>query len=95
MVNFKGSDSLKGKILHSSQLDGADLEGKKLVIIGSGASGVEAAQLAVVKKAREVVVLARDDKWCIPRSTVFDILLALQPFGRETVSSFATRRRRR
>lgn len=34
-----------------------------MVIVGSGASGVEAAELAVAKKAKDIVVLARDDKW--------------------------------
>lgn len=82
--SFDGQDSFKGEILHSSQLDDAQLEGKKVVIVGSGASGVEAAELAVSKKAKDIVVLARDDKWIIPRNTLFDILLALKPYGRQT-----------
>ncbi|ORY90638.1 hypothetical protein BCR35DRAFT_299182 [Leucosporidium creatinivorum] len=86
--HFEGEESFKGEILHSSKLDDAHLEGKKVVIVGSGASGVEAAELAVAKKAKDVVVLARDDKWIIPRNTVFDIMLALQPFGREMPLSF-------
>jgi dimethylaniline monooxygenase (N-oxide forming) len=40
-------------------LDDADLEDKEVVIIGSGASGVEAAELAVNKKAKRTTVLAR------------------------------------
>lgn len=87
MAEIRGQDTFHGKVLHSSSLDDAELKGKKVVIIGSGASGVEAAELAVGKGAKQVVVLARDDKWIIPRNTVFDVLLALQPFGKEMVSS--------
>jgi len=86
MIELEGQSSFKGKILHSSQLDNAQLAGKKVVIVGSGASGVEAAELAVQKKAKGVVVLARSDKWVIPRNTIVDILLSLQPFGRQMVS---------
>lgn len=88
MIEFEGQDSFKGKIIHSSQLDNAQLKGKRVVIIGSGASGVEAAELAVKKQSKSAVILARDDKWCIPRNTLFDILLALQPFGRQTPTSW-------
>jgi hypothetical protein len=94
-------------VVHSSQLDQLELKGKKVVIIGSGASGVEAAELVVEKEGKEAVVLARDDKWSvtfvfsffrfisdilnldldriIPRNTLFDVMLSLQPFGREMV----------
>ncbi|SCZ92474.1 BZ3500_MvSof-1268-A1-R1_Chr5-2g07892 [Microbotryum saponariae] len=86
-IDFPHKDKFKGRLLHSSQLDSiGDLKSKKVVVLGSGASGVEAAELAVSKQASEVVVLARTDKWVIPRSTVFDVLLSLQPFGREMVS---------
>ena len=81
-----GQSTFLGQILHSSQLDNARLKGKKVVIIGSGASGVEAAELSVEKGAKDVIVFARSDKWIIPRNTVIDILLSLQPFGRQMVS---------
>lgn len=87
MIELEGQSSFRGKILHSSQLDEAELRGKKVVIVGSGASGVEAAELAVQKKAKGIVVLARSDKWVIPRNTIVDVLLSLQPFGRQMVST--------
>ena len=93
MAAIRGWDSFHGPVLHSSALDEAELKGKKVVIIGSGASGVEAAELAVEKGAKQIIVLARDDKWIIPRNTVFDVMLALQPFGREMVSSSVARGR--
>ncbi|GAA5990643.1 hypothetical protein JCM10908_003167 [Rhodotorula pacifica] len=88
MVEIEGQDDFGGQIIHSSQLDEAQLKGKKVVIIGSGASGVESAELAVSKGAKSIDLLARSDKWIIPRDTAFDIALALQPFGREMPLSF-------
>lgn len=68
LIDLEGTEQFTGKIVHSSQLDEVNLEGKRVVIVGSGASGVEAAELAVNKNAEgKVVMLARDDKWIIPR----------------------------
>ncbi|OJA17362.1 hypothetical protein AZE42_03903 [Rhizopogon vesiculosus] len=55
----------KGSVLHSSQLDHATpelLRGKTAVIIGSGASAVEAVGTALERGAKKAVVLAREDK---------------------------------
>ena len=56
----------EGDVLHSSELDDASLEGKRVIVIGSGASGVEAVQTALEKGAKGCVMLARDDKVCQP-----------------------------
>ncbi|OCB87566.1 FAD/NAD-binding domain-containing protein [Sanghuangporus baumii] len=76
----KGKDSEGPKPLN--------IKGKTVAIVGSGASGVEAAEWAVEKGAGKVLLLARDDKWIIPRNVVFDTILAMQPFGREMPLSF-------
>lgn len=44
--------------------------------------------MAVSKHAKSATIIARTDKWIIPRNTLFDILLAMQPFGRQTPTSF-------
>ena len=72
MAEIRGQETFNGQVLHSSQLDDAELEGKRVVIVGSGASGVEAAELCVTKKAKEAVVLARDDKWFVPSLNLFE-----------------------
>lgn len=77
-MRFEGMDKFKGKHVHSSKLDGIDLKGKKVVSLGSGASGVEAVELAIAKGAKEAIVLARSDKWIIPRNVVVSTSLALQ-----------------
>ncbi|KAJ8516717.1 hypothetical protein ONZ45_g6002 [Pleurotus djamor] len=61
----------KRPIIHSSQLDSVDggqLEGKRIVVIGSGASGVEAVESALDRcgKGGQVWMIARSDKWIIP-----------------------------
>ncbi len=89
-----------GIILHSSQLDSPEFDlkgGERVVVIGSGASGVEAVETVLQKfgsvrdsqdgkeekKGVEVFLIARNDKWIIPRNTVIDTAIAGQPFGRE------------
>ncbi|KZT59182.1 FAD/NAD(P)-binding domain-containing protein [Calocera cornea HHB12733] len=85
---LKGIEDYHGQIVHSSELDNANLRDKRVVVIGSGASGVEAVELAVKKKAGLVTMIARSDKWIIPRNIFFDTALSLQPFGREIPLSF-------
>ncbi|KAJ7172025.1 FAD/NAD(P)-binding domain-containing protein [Mycena filopes] len=80
-------------MIHSSELDSdavseETIKDKKVVVIGSGASGVEAVEAALLRGAGEVVMIARTDKWIIPRNIFFDTFLACQPFGREMPLSF-------
>ncbi|KIJ62461.1 hypothetical protein HYDPIDRAFT_176544 [Hydnomerulius pinastri MD-312] len=81
-------ETYRGPVLHSSQLDHATpeiLRGKTVVVIGSGASAVEAVETALARGASRCVVLAREDKlW----NVLFDTAIAAQPFGREMPLSF-------
>ena len=72
----------KGDVLHSSELDNAKLEGKHIIVIGSGASGVEAVETALEKGAKGCIMLARDDK---VRDTL--IMSALEPECSQNVST--------
>ncbi|KAI0084557.1 hypothetical protein BDY19DRAFT_528999 [Irpex rosettiformis] len=81
----------KRPIIHSSQLDhgdAPDFQDKTIVVIGSGASAVEAVETALAKGAKKCIVIARQDKWIIPRNIIIDTLVSAQPFGRETPLSF-------
>lgn len=80
---LKGLEDFHGQVVHSSDLDDVDLKGKRIIVMGSGASGVEAVQLACEKQAGPITMIARSDKWIIPRNIFFDTALSLQPFGRE------------
>jgi cation diffusion facilitator CzcD-associated flavoprotein CzcO len=56
-------EKFHGDIFHSSRLDGKDAKGKKVLIVGGGASAVEAMQWAVDTEADHISVLARSEKW--------------------------------
>ena len=88
MPHMPGQENYRGDIFHSSRLDGKSAEGKKILIVGGGASAVEALEWAVNTKAAQIKVLARSDKWIIPRNAFVDVLLAFNIFGQETFLSW-------
>lgn len=87
---FDGEEKFKGRIVHSSQLDGLENEakGKNVLVIGGGASAVEAMEFVEHADAKETFVLSRSEKWIIPRNPVIDMLLAFNIFGQETMFSW-------
>ncbi|KAI0078013.1 hypothetical protein K474DRAFT_991060 [Panus rudis PR-1116 ss-1] len=75
----------KRPIIHSSQLDILDEDavmGKTVVVIGSGASAIEAVENTLAKGAKGTVIVAREDKWIIPQNPLVDTLIAAHPFER-------------
>ncbi|KAG9259123.1 flavin-binding monooxygenase-like family protein [Emericellopsis atlantica] len=86
--SMQGMEKFKGKIVHSSELDGIQAKGKKMAIIGGGASAVEALEFAAAKGTAKTSILSRSDKWIIPRNIFVDTLLSLNIFGQETILSF-------
>ncbi|KAL1954743.1 hypothetical protein VTO42DRAFT_743 [Malbranchea cinnamomea] len=84
MPSLPHQEKFKGEIYHSSDLDGKDGKGKRVLIIGGGSSAVEALEFAVKAGASEINVLSRSDKWIIPRNLVVDVLLASNVLGQET-----------
>lgn len=88
MAHLPGQETFKGDIFHSSALDGKNANGKRILIVGGGASAVEALEWAVNTGASEIKVLARSDKWIIPRNLFVDALLAFNIFGQETLLSW-------
>ena len=59
MPHFPGQEKFKGQIYHSSKLDGKDATGKKVIVVGGGASAVEALEFVAHENAAETNVLAR------------------------------------
>ncbi|KAK5989735.1 putative monooxygenase [Cladobotryum mycophilum] len=86
--HIPGMDKFKGSIYHSSELTGKDAKGKKIAIIGGGASAVEALEFASAADAAKISILSRSDKWIIPRNFFVDTLLSFNVFGQETFLSF-------
>ncbi|KAK7533023.1 uncharacterized protein J3D65DRAFT_634094 [Phyllosticta citribraziliensis] len=88
MPHIPGQEKFKGEIYHSSDLDGKSAKDKKVIVVGGGASAVEALEFVVAEDAKEAFVLARSEKWIIPRNPVVDMLLAMNVLGSETVLSW-------
>lgn len=88
MAQIKGQDKYKGDVFHSSELDGKDAKDKTVLVVGGGASAVEALEYAAKIGAKKTYILARSEKWIIPRNPVIDMLLAMNIFGAETPLSW-------
>ena len=88
MAPLPEMEKFAGEIFHSSDLDGKEAKDKTVLIVGGGASAVEALQWAVNTGAKDIKVLARSDKWIIPRNIFIDALLAFNIFGQETFLSW-------
>lgn len=83
MPSLPDQPKFGGPVYHSSNLDGKNAKGKRVLIVGGGASAVEALEFAVNAGASVIDVLSRSDKWIIPRNIVVDVLLSLNVFGQE------------
>ncbi|GAM84509.1 hypothetical protein ANO11243_025050 [Dothideomycetidae sp. 11243] len=92
MPHLPSQEKFKGEIYHSSELDGKDVTGKNVLIIGGGASAIEAMEFVAKNDVNKVKILARSEKWIIPRNAVVDMLLALNVFGMETIFSWIPER---
>lgn len=88
MPHIPGQENYKGEVYHSSDLTGKEAKGKKIIVIGGGASAVEALEFAAHEEAAKTYILARSDKWIIPRNPIVDVLLSFNIFGQETFLSW-------
>jgi hypothetical protein len=88
MPTISGMDKFKGDVYHSSQLTGKDAKDKTMIIIGGGASAVEAIEFAAKEGCAKTYILSRSDKWIIPRNIVVDVLFSLNILGQETIFSW-------
>ncbi|KAI5780040.1 hypothetical protein EDC01DRAFT_723498 [Geopyxis carbonaria] len=79
--SLPGLPDFAGKTVHSSQLEGVDMRGKSVSVVGGGASAIEALEYAAAHGASKINLLSRSDKWIIPRNPVIDALLSLNIFG--------------
>ncbi len=67
LPNFPGMDSFRGQSFHTGlwPKQPVDFAGKRVAVIGTGASGVQTIQ-EVAKTAKELVVFQRTPNWCAP-----------------------------
>ncbi|KAF2763573.1 cyclohexanone monooxygenase [Pseudovirgaria hyperparasitica] len=67
MPNIPGLDGFKGKMMHSARWDWTyDLEGKRIGVIGNGATSVQIIP-EIAKVASQVTVYQRTPNWVVPR----------------------------
>ncbi|THX02602.1 FAD/NAD(P)-binding domain-containing protein [Aureobasidium pullulans] len=92
MPHIPGQEKFKGQIYHSSELDGKDVKDKTVLIIGGGASAIEAMEFTTKGEAKKAKILSRSEKWIIPRNPVIDMLLSFNIFGQETMFSWIPER---
>ncbi|CAN5296463.1 NAD(P)/FAD-dependent oxidoreductase [soil metagenome] len=65
--DFAGMDDFKGPLYHTARWpkEGIDYKGKRVAIIGSAASAVQAAPI-IAKEAAHLTILQRTPNWCAP-----------------------------
>ena len=88
MPKTTSEGEFEGKVVHSSELDGVDVANKRVAVIGGGASAIEVLEYATAHGAQGVDIIARSEKWIIPRNPFVDMLLAAKPLGLEDRFSF-------
>lgn len=90
MPDIKGIDSFKGESFHSSRWPtdakgvpkGVDFTGKRVGVIGTGATGVQIIPIAA-ETAKELYVFQRTPNWCTP--------LGNSPISKEKMDSLRNR----
>lgn len=90
MPDIKGIDSFKGESFHSSRWPtdakgapkGVDFTGKRVGVIGTGATGVQIIPIAA-ETAKELYVFQRTPNWCTP--------LGNSPMSKEKMDSLRNR----
>ena len=67
MPKFEGVDDFKGTWVHTGLYprEGIDFEGKRVAVIGTGASGIQAIQ-EISKNCKSLTVFQRRPNWCTP-----------------------------
>ncbi|AKF86273.1 hypothetical protein MFUL124B02_24225 [Myxococcus fulvus 124B02] len=76
---WEGAEDYQGERVHSSRLDGVDVAGRRVVVVGGGASSVESVEWALAGGARDVVMLVREDRWMVPRHAGVNVALSMLP----------------
>jgi len=67
LPNIKGMDSFEGKVFHSSRWDHQyDLKGKRVAVIGTGASAIQFVP-EVVPQVKQLFLFQRTAPWILPK----------------------------
>ncbi len=81
----KNLDMFKGPVIHSALWDhSVDLKGKKVVLVGTGCSGVQVAT-AIADSVSELVIVQRQNEYIIPNPQAHAPIDALERFAMEHI----------
>ena len=88
--SWKGLESFQGPIWHSSSWpsEGVDVHGKRVAVIGTGASGIQISQ-EWAKEASEMFVFQRSPNYCLPMRQEKLDLAKQEQFKKETAAVFS------
>lgn len=68
---FTGQESFRGEIVHSARWpDNADVKGRRVAVLGTGASSMQIVN-AIAEKVESLVVLQRSPQWVAPNENYF------------------------
>ena len=67
MPQFKGLETFKGKWYHTSRFPhaGVDFTGKRVAVVGTGATAVQAIP-EIAQQAKQLTVFQRTANYCVP-----------------------------
>ncbi len=83
--DVKNLENFKGNVIHSANWDhSVDLTGKKVVLVGTGCSGVQVAN-AIADKVGELVIIQRQPEHIIPNPTAHAPVDALEIAAMEQI----------
>lgn len=72
LPDIKGMDTFGGQVFHSAQWpEGLDLTGKRVAVVGTGASAMQIVP-AIVDQAGELTVFQRSPQWVAPSDYYFE-----------------------
>jgi cation diffusion facilitator CzcD-associated flavoprotein CzcO len=83
--NIKNLDAFKGTVIHSAKWDhAADLSGKKVVLVGTGCSGVQVAS-AIADEVGELVIIQRQPEHILPNPSAHAAVDPLEISAMESI----------
>ena len=59
MPHLPNQEAFQGQICHSSQMDDQDVQGKRIIIVGGGASAIEVVENVVARSAKQINIVSR------------------------------------
>lgn len=87
MPKIQGIEKFQGRQCHTAQWDqGLVLDGKKVVLVGTGASGLQVVE-AITDKVKELTIFQQSPSWVVPRNAT--VLTSRMKWALKNIPLFA------